>query len=318
MTRRPPRPLLLTCALALALSLGLVGCDVPSDVSSQSANGVSTDSVSSYSATEGGLVASDDSSKSVAAEVERQRIVTSSMVIETTSFDDALASVRNAVGDDGLVDAEEVYEGVRGLREASVTLRVPAERMDDVLESLRGIEGARVVSERTSAVDVTEQSLSLEGELAVARARLERVEGLYESATTIDEHLQLLDYVTEQEGRVRALEEALADIGDDVTYSTLTVGLSEVEALGSDAGESALSRMGSAFATGWTGFVELVMTLVLFVIVLWPVLIVVGVIIGAIVWRRRAGRATVLEGDTKSSEALAPPKPQDADDVSEG
>lgn len=307
------RPFALVAALVLALSLGLAGCDGQSSTRSLGVDGVSADS---YSSTESSSDTSYQSTEAAEEPEERQRIVTSSMTIETTSFDDTLASVRDAAGDDGLIDYEDVYEGTRGLRSASVTLRVPAERMDDVLESLRGIEGARVVSERTSATDVTEQSLSLEGELAVARARLERVEGLYESATTIDEHLQLLDYVTEQEGRVRALEEALADVDNDVTYSTLTVELSEVEALGSDAGESALSRMGSAFATGWTEFIELVMTLVLFVIVLWPVLIVVGVIIGIVMWRRRAKRATAPEGEAKLSNAPASPGLQDVDDMS--
>lgn len=305
------RPLALIAALALAFSLGLAGCDGRSSTNSLGVDGVSADS---YLSTES---SSDNSSQSTETTEERQRVVTSSMAIETTSFGDAFASVRDAAGDDGLVDYEDVYENAHGLREASITLRVPAERMDGVLESLRGIEGTRVVSERTSATDVTEQSLSLEGELAVARTRLECVEGLYESATTIDEHLQLLDYVTEQEGRVRALEEALADVGNDVTYSTLIVELSEVEALGSDTGESALTRMGSAFATGWVGFVELIMTLVLFVIVMWPVLIIVGVIIGIVVWRRRVGRVTASEGDAKLSRAPAPPKPQDADDGSE-
>lgn len=278
------RPLAFVAMLVLALSLGLAGCDGRSSTNSLGVDGVSADS---YSSTES---SSDNSYQltDVAEEPEeRQRVVTSSMTIETTSFDDTLASVRDAAGDDGLIDYEDVYEGTRGLRSASVTLRVPAERMDDVLENLRGIESARVVSERTSADDVTEESLSLEGELDVARARLERVEGLYESATTIDEHLQLLDYVTEQEGRVRALEEALADVGNDVAYSTLTVDLTEVEALGSDAGESAFSRMESAFATGWAGFIELIMKLVLLVIVLWPVLIIAGIIIGIIMWRRQ-------------------------------
>lgn len=295
------RPLAFIAALALALSLGLAGCDGRSSTNSLGVDGVSADS---YSSTES---SSDNSYQSTETTEERQRVVTSSMAIETTSFDDALASVRDAAGDDGLVDYEEVYEGVDGLRDASVTLRVPAERMDAVLESLCGIEGARVVSERTSAADVTEQSLSLEGELEVARARLERVEGLYESATTIDEHLQLLDYVTEQEGRVRALEEALVDVGNDVTYSTLNVDLTEVEALGSDTGESALTRMGSAFATGWVGFVELIMALVLFVIVLWPVLIIAGVVIGIVVWhRKRKGVVKTAEPSGSAPDGAAP------------
>ena len=296
------RSLALVAARAFVLLLGLAGCDGRSSTNSLGVDGVSADS---YSSTES---SSDNSYQSTEVAEERQRIVTSSMTIETTSFDDTLASVRDAAGDDGLIDYEDVREGVDGLRDASVTLRVPAERMDAVLEDLRGIEGARVVSERTSAADVTEESLSLEGELAVARTRLERVEGLYESATTIDEHLQLLDYVTEQEGRVRALEEALADVGDNVAYSTLTVELTEVEALGSDTGESALTRMGSAFATGWVGFIELIMALVLFVIVLWPVLVVAGVVIGIIVWHRK---------QKKTVKAAEPSKPAPDDAASD-
>lgn len=300
------RPLALVAALALALSLGLVGCDGRSNTNSMGLDGVSADSYSSTESSLGSSNASDDSSQSTEAAEERQRIVTSSMDIETTSFDDTLASVRDAAGDDGLIDYEDVREGGDGLRDASVTLRMPAERMDGVLESLRGIEGARVVSESTSAADVTEESLSLEGELEVARARLERVEGLYESATTIDEQLQLLDYVTEQEGRVRALEEALADVDNNVAYSTLTVELTEVEALGSDTGESALTRMGSAFATGWVGLIELIMTFVLFVIVLWPVLVVAGIVIGIIVWRRKHKRtANVSESSGPAPDGAA-------------
>ena len=302
--------------LALTGALLCAGCSdvISSQTMSRGADSVakseaiSSSDEPSWDSTTVNSSASDGGEVEASEADETRRIYDGSLALDTTAFDDTVAAVRDAAGD-GYVDSEDMRRGLDDRREATLVLRVPEATFTDVMERLRGLADVYVQSDRASAQDVTEQTLTLESELEVARQALIRLQGLLEAATTVDEQLSVLDRIDAQEREVARLEDAIEFYDDATTYSRITVTVREVDALGEAANDDFGSRVLAAVEGGGLAFVGLLAALVLLVIGLWPVLLVAGVIVGIVVWRKRkTGAKAVIDADADVS-ADAVPKP---------
>ena len=315
--------------LALAGALLCAGCSdvISSQTMSRGADGmakseaISASDEPSWDSTTTNSSASDGGDVEASEADETRRIYDGSLALDTTAFDDTVAAVRDAAGE-GYVDSEDMRRRLDDRREATLVLRVPEATFTDVMERLRGLAGVYVQSDRVSTQDVTEQTLTLESELEVARQALTRLQGLLEAATTVDEQLSVLDRIDAQEREVARLEDAIEFYDDATTYSRITVTVREVDALGERANDDFGSRVLAAVEGGGLTFVGLVAALVLLVIGLWPVLLVAGVIIGIVWWRKRKTGAKAARDADAGAKADATPKPpaevSGATEVSEG
>jgi hypothetical protein len=180
-------------------------------------------------------------------------------------------------------------------RSASLTLRVPAAHYDELLASLRGISGAKVVSEGAKSTEITEQYTDLQSRMR----NLERTEQSYlkllEQAKSIQEILTVndrLDNVRAQieqiQGRLKVFDN-LADLATvDLTISPLV----PAQAPQADGPKSAQT----AFADAWDWSMEraryvLAGGVVASVALIWLAIPLVVVVIGARVVRRRGPTA---------------------------
>jgi len=180
-------------------------------------------------------------------------------------------------------------------RSASLTLRVPTANYDDLLSSLRGISGAKVVSEGAKSTEITEQYTDLQSRMR----NLERTEQSYlkllEQAKSIQEILTVndrLDSVRAQieqiQGRLKVFDN-LADMATvDLTISPLVPaqapqsdGPKSVQTAFADAWEWAAERARYVLAAGVMASVALI----------WLAIPLVVVIIGARMVRRRGPSA---------------------------
>ena len=180
-------------------------------------------------------------------------------------------------------------------RSASLTLRVPAAHYDELLGSLRGISGAKVVSEGSKSTEITEQYTDLQSRLR----NLERTEQSYlkllEQAKSIQEILVVndrLDGVRAQieqiQGRLKVFDN-LADLATvDLTLSPVLPG----QAQPTDGPKS----MQTAFTDAWNWSMEraryvLAGGVVASVALIWLAIPLAVVVIGARVVRRRGPNA---------------------------
>ncbi|HWH98464.1 MAG TPA: DUF4349 domain-containing protein [Pseudolysinimonas sp.] len=266
-------------ATLLAATLLLAGC---------SAGSASDESVvPSVPEVGGGPVTEGDSAGLDAEETARDVIVTGSM---TVTADDPIAASRDAVrlveAAGGRVDGRTEYAPANGDKgSASLILRIPADRLQAVLDDLAELGRADEIS--TSTNDVTVLVTDLESRIATQRGIIDRLNGMFAQATTIADLITLETAIAEHQATLEELEAQQRSVADQVALSTLSLYLrSEAEAPAQEPMDFL-----SGLAAGWGAFVAFFSGLLVALGVLLPWLIAAGIITAAIVllvrWNRR-------------------------------
>ena len=177
---------------------------------------------------------------------------------------------------------------------AEITYRIPADRWEDALDLLRGLNGltTKVVTEHTEAVEVTGQVVDLEARIKNLQASEVALQGIAERATKIADVLEVQAQLTDVRGQIEELTAQLKDLNDRASYATLTarftvpIVATTVAAKGWDPAavvdEAAASMISILQSLANAG--------IWFVIVGLPILIVLGLLVAASAWMfRRVG-----------------------------
>jgi hypothetical protein len=107
----------------------------------------------------------------------------------------------------------------------TLTLSVPADKLDTALDQLAGI-GGTVVRRTKSSEDVTSQYVDTESRLKTMRASVARVRALMAQAKDIGQVVTLEGEVSRREADLESLGSQLEALKSSVARSTLTVSLS--------------------------------------------------------------------------------------------
>jgi hypothetical protein len=190
---------------------------------------------------------------------------------------------------------------------AEITYRIPADRWEDALDLLRGLNGltTKVVTEHTEAVEVTGQVIDLQARIKNLQASEAALQGIAERATKISDVLEVQAQLTGVRGQIEELTAQLKDLNDRAGYATLTarfavpIVATTVAAKGWEPGavvdEAAASMISILQSLADAG--------IWFLIVWLPILIVLGLLAGAGAWLFRR------IGPVRRSEILPPPAP---------
>ena len=278
--RRITRTTTVLGSALLATTLLLAGC---------SAGGAARDeSVSAPEFVEGDSGGGVDTDGFAATPEEaRDVIVTGSM---TVTAEDPLAASSDAVriveAAGGRVDARSEYAPSNGdAGSASLTLRIPADRLNAVIDDLAALGRQDELS--TSENDVTSLVADLDSRIATQRGIIDRLNGMFAQAATIDDLITLETTIAQHQATLEDLEAQQRSVDDQVSLSTLSLYLrSEAEAPVQEPMD-----FGSGLAAGWGAFVAFFSGLLVALGVLLPWLVTAGLISAAIVltvrWNRR-------------------------------
>lgn len=118
----------------------------------------------------------------------------------------------------GYVQSSSIYEGG-----GYVTLRVPAERLENALEDVRKI--GEIEKEERNVEDVTEQILDLETRLRNLRATESRLLELLSKAEKIEDILAIEDKLSQVRQQIEWLEANRKNLHLMVNYATISVEL---------------------------------------------------------------------------------------------
>ena len=118
----------------------------------------------------------------------------------------------------------QLTEG-EGSRESHLTLKVPSERFESVLDALAGL--GRVLRRGVKAQDVSAQVVDLESRLRSARASSERLRSLLDQARTTSEVVAVEGELAKREAESEALQGRLRVLTDQVELATIDVRLTE-------------------------------------------------------------------------------------------
>jgi len=291
MTNSLRRRTVLASALAITAALGLAGCSAGVN---GAAGGASVMEPVPAPATMMQESAAFDAAAGMNS-IDRSIIVTGWATIlvddPQAAADAATAIVADAGGriDARNLQAPTEYSG----GSASLTLRVPADSLDEVLAALGELGRIQTVS--TSASDVTLEVQDLDARVEALRSSIERLESLQAEATSVEALIELETAISDRQAQLESLEAQQRYYDDQVTMSTLTVDLvSEAVLAEPDPGS-----FWDGVKKGWAALGAFFAGLVVVAGVLVPWLIPI-VVIGAIVWiviaasrsrRRKATRA---------------------------
>ena len=231
----------------------------------------------------------------VGAAVDDAKIIrTGTIQLEVTDVAAALVSARNGIRAMGGYVGASQTENVDDQPYATITYRIPADRWEDALDLLRGLNGltSKVVSEQTQAVEVTGQVIDLEARIRNLRASETALQEIASTATRITDVLEVQNQLTNVRGQIEQLSAALADLEDRAGFATLTATFSvPIVAVEAAAEGFEPAKVVDEATASLVNILQALTTAGIWFAIVWlPLLLVIGAIIAIGVWvGRRLG-----------------------------
>lgn len=258
--------------------------------------------------------ASEGGGNANAAQVERLVIQNADLSVVVSDVELRMDEISEmAVDMGGFVVSSNLYQGYTSdytpVPEASLTIRVPAERLDEALELIKK-DAVEVQSENRSGTDVTAEYVDLKSRLKTYEAAEKELTELMENSQNAEEVVNIFNqlmYYREQielvKGQIKYYEEAAALSAISVrlvaeeTIKPVTIGKWEPKGVALEAVQDLLDF--------WKGFVDF---MIRFAIYTLPVLVTVGIplylaFLGARwVFRKLRGNKKNVEPQAKEEE----------------
>jgi hypothetical protein len=236
---------------------------------------------------EGALYAGADSSTRgdlPAAETKIIKNATVELLVEKGEYPrvrrEALAS---ATSSGGYLESEDSGKDEEGKVQASLTLRIPAESFESVLEEVSSL--GEVESTRVSTRDVSGEYVDLESRLRHLQVEEAFYLSLISKAETVEEMISIREHLSSVQLEKEKVQGRMKYLDQQVEYSTLTLLVKESSPEGESGFWSSVKDALESFARGMR-----TLALAFFYALPWLVLILV---IASAVWlllrRRRKG-----------------------------
>lgn len=175
----------------------------------------------------------------------RKIIRDAQLTIETKAFDDALSSLQKQVEEvGGYVESSETDGNGGTYRDAEITIRVPADKLDAFLAKAEGV--GSVTYKATSARDVTDTYVDVQSRIAALTAEKEALTDLLRNAVSLSDILEVRDRLTRVTGELESYQARLNTLDSQIAYSTVTLTLREVELIVAPEGNF-LQEIGTRF-----------------------------------------------------------------------
>jgi len=179
----------------------------------------------------GGLA--DSSSITQPAIAGRKLIRNVSMSVETDAFDDLLRQLQAKVTElSGYIEFSDVsgssmsWDSLPGRRYASITARIPSDKLNQFIETVEA--NGNVTNKSESTKDVTLQYSDLESRKKTLSVEQDRIWALLEKADTLEAVIVLEERLSEIRYELESMESQLKLFDNQVEYSTIDVSICEV------------------------------------------------------------------------------------------
>ncbi len=163
------------------------------------------------------------SSNSMQAQSGRRLIVEGWISLEVNDIDAAARQVESlAAQRGGWVESSDIV-GEAGYRTASIGIRVPAERFDNAMDTLRGM--GRVTDEGVSSSDVTDRLIDNEARMEAWQVQEERLVVLLENAATVEDVIEIERRIAEVRADIEQVAATQRNLENRVAASLIRVNL---------------------------------------------------------------------------------------------
>ena len=227
-----------------------------------------------------------DRSQSVAEAVDRKIIRDATLNLEVAAPADAqrrIASIAESAGGFVVTSEAKRHENAdpsnQGL-EVTLVVRVPALQFGSALDQIRSI-AARVVQEKITGQDVTEEFIDLEARIKTQKALEQQFLEIMKRANKVEDALEVQRQIAEVRTEIEKLEGRKRFLGNRASLSTISVTLQEPTAMvvsSSGFGRSVKEAVRDAVDIAGA----IVLFLIRFVIVMVPIFLLVILPVGLI------------------------------------
>ena len=212
-------------------------------------------------------------------------IYTANLTLESKDYEAARAALDSALQEaGGYLESSSEYADADTSRSVSLTFRVPQENYESFLAAVA--EAGNVTYKSQQADDVTTQYMDVEARLANLEAQRSRLQELQAQADNLSDLLQIESSLSDVQYQIESWQSQLDWYSDQVTECTVSVNLNEVKNY-TPGSEGFGSRIGNAFAQGWSNFVSGLQQLAVNLAGAWPVVVLAAAAVGIIVWKKK-------------------------------
>lgn len=261
----------IAAVLVLVLLLAAAGCTGIAQQDAKYTNGgpISAPPAVDRSAGTGEAVATG--SAPIAAPTDPKLIRNADLRVEVPSLEPALDRVRAVAAEqNGTVAGLELRAESGDRRTATVTVRVPEDRFDAALSSLRSVGTVR--SESVQAQDVTEEYVDLTAKRDSLSRQLGQYQRIMANTTGVDQVLKVQEEVERVQLELDRTEGRLRYLESRTSFSRITLRLEEPAPLAGGALPSIVEVLGA----GVQGFFTVLAGLVVLLITLLPLVLLGG------------------------------------------
>ena len=246
----------------------------------------------------------------------RKLIRTVSMNVETENYDALLPDIERKVTEyGGYIENSSTYNDTNPYgnsegREASMTIRIPAEKLDAFLHTVSDQSNVTYKSENVQ--DVTLTYVDLQSHKKALEEEQKRLMDLMQEAETIEDLITIEDRLTQVRYELESMESQIRTYDNQVDYSTVSINILEVKQYTPVEEESAWTRISKGFAERTEAVLEGLENFGIWFVVHIPDLIVIAVvilIILLIIWLCIRGSKKRAEKRAKTQQRAAQPVP---------
>lgn len=235
--------------------------------------------------------------------VDRELITTGNATLAVENPFDAAEQIADLVEDaGGRVEArDEQAETDDEPGSASMTLRIPADRVSATLDALD--ELGEVRDRHVETVDVTGTAQDLDARIAALRTSTDRLRELMADADRTSDLIEIEAELSTRQAELDSRVSERSRLSDEVAMSTLQV---EIVAEGTPAAQARPDGFLGGLSAGWSALVTTFNVVVLVVGAIIPWLALAGVVLLVVVGVRRQLARNQTDG---SGQVVAEPEP---------
>ena len=243
----------------------------------------------------------------------RKLIRTVNLNVETTEFDQLIGNISQAVSDaGGYMESSDVsgtsISDSYGRRYAYLTVRIPAERLDQFV-TLVGEQG-NITNKSESTQDVTLQYSDIESRKKSLRIEQDRLWELLEKADSMESIIALEERLSEIRYQLESFESQLRTYDNQVDYSTVSISVNEVKVLTPTTPDSVTTRIQKGFRRNLENVCNGMVNFFVWLLSSLPSLIVLAVILVLLIILFRAVSRILRRRTEKPKPAPKPEGPK--------
>lgn len=208
----------------------------------------------------------------------RMIIKTGSMSIESDSFNEAEAKIKNISAKyAGYTTNSAATVNVNNKKQGSVTIRVPSDKFDALIADIS--QTGKVMNQNISGNDVTEEFMDADARLKTQRELESRLlKLLSEKTAKLTDVVEVETKLAGVRENIERIEGRIKFLKDQTAYSTLTVSVYEPSLLVTSTGGGFFYELGESIKKGLEGFTKVTTGIITMVIALIPLIAIAGLI----------------------------------------